>query len=263
VTPGQKLRELRSSLRLSLRDVEAASCRIALEHQQTDFTIPFSRLFEIESKGMVPTIYRLYSMSAIYRSNYDDLLLMYRIDVDRLWTDLSYASVPVTHKIKTKTVASPVRPLIHGSTSSRIAVPSATTSNQPWSQPPNLYGDNKAAEKLVIIHVGTQDYTMFPLIAPSSLLQVDESVRRIRNGGWRSEHERPIYLVETRQDGLRIGWCSLSNSELMVQAHPLSPTPAKSYRHPHEAEVVGQVVAVSTRLLCASEFGAGRNQESA
>jgi hypothetical protein len=257
---GQQLRQLRCSLGLTLRDVEATSQRIADEYQNPGFAIPFSRLFEIESKGMLPTIFRLYSLSVIYRTEYADLLRMFRIDLGRLAGDLRFASVPVTHKIKA-TFADTSLGEIHTETRLTKPVARVATSGQPARSVPSMspYGQPKG--KLSLVHVGTEDYTMFPLIAPSSLLQVDETVRKVRSSRWRSEHERPIYLFETRMDGFRVGWCSVSNNELTIQPHPLSPTPAKTYRYPVEAEVVGQVVAVSTRLLATAEPHKGALRE--
>ena len=57
---GQQLRHTREALGLTLRDVEAASSEIAARHAKQEFFIPFSRLSEIETKGTVPSIYRIY-----------------------------------------------------------------------------------------------------------------------------------------------------------------------------------------------------------
>jgi transcriptional regulator with XRE-family HTH domain len=258
--PGQRLRQIRCSLGLTLRDVEAASDRIATEHRNPCFSIPFSRLHEIETKGMLPTIYRLYSLSAIYGIDYGSLLGIFGVDLDRLSFDLKLASVPVTHKINADLPARISVASDEDGSKTRVVAkvmtpPPANNIGQP-SQ------DRRIKQKLCLIHVGTEDYTMFPLIAPSSLLEVDDRVRRIRSAGWHSEHDRPIYLFETRHDGFRIGWCSLSNNLLTIQPHPLSPTPAKTYRYPVEAEIVGQVVAVSTRLAAAPSMGASAQQSA-
>ena len=66
-------------------------------------------------------------------------------------------------------------------------------------------------------------------------------------GSWRSEYERPIYFVETR-DGYTCCWCSMRRDEIVLQPHPLSPVPIKILRHPQEAEVLGQVVGVAMKL---------------
>src|SRR5438132_45091 len=64
---GQNLRALRESLGLKMRDVEGASARIARKHQNEEFAIPPSRLSDIETKGVVPSIYRVYALAVIYR----------------------------------------------------------------------------------------------------------------------------------------------------------------------------------------------------
>lgn len=88
---------------------------------------------------------------------------------------------------------------------------------------------------------------MFPLLLPGSLLQVDEAKTEVVAGVWRSEFERPVYFVETRE-GFRCCWCSLKGDQMVLQPHPLSPVPVKVLRYPQEAEVVGQVVGVAMRL---------------
>ena len=55
MSPGDKLRSLRERLGLTLRDVEAASSRIAENHQNPDYTIPISRLSDIETKSIANT----------------------------------------------------------------------------------------------------------------------------------------------------------------------------------------------------------------
>jgi len=50
-----------------MRDVESASVQIAQKFDNEEFAIPPSRLSDIETKGIVPSIYRLYALAAIYR----------------------------------------------------------------------------------------------------------------------------------------------------------------------------------------------------
>jgi hypothetical protein len=47
-------------------------------------------------------------------------------------------------------------------------------------------------------YVGSEDFTMYPLLPPVTFLQVDEARNKIEQALWRSELERPIYFVETR-----------------------------------------------------------------
>ena len=59
--PGAELRAIRQQLGLSFRDVYAASLDIAEQCRQPAFEIAPSRLHEIESKNMIPSIHRLYT----------------------------------------------------------------------------------------------------------------------------------------------------------------------------------------------------------
>jgi hypothetical protein len=88
---------------------------------------------------------------------------------------------------------------------------------------------------------------MYPILQPGSFIQVDESRNKVLDGGWRSEYERPIYFVETR-DGHTCCWCTLTREEIILQPHPLSPVPPRVLRYPQQAEVIGQVVGVAMRL---------------
>jgi hypothetical protein len=88
---------------------------------------------------------------------------------------------------------------------------------------------------------------MYPLLPPGTFLQVDESRSQVTQGIWRSEYERPIYFVETR-DGYTCSWCSLKGDHIVLQPHPLSPVAVRVMRHPQEAEIVGQVVGIALKL---------------
>jgi hypothetical protein len=96
-------------------------------------------------------------------------------------------------------------------------------------------------------YVGSEDFTMYPILPPGTFIQIDESRNRVIEGAWRSEYERPIYFVETR-DGYTCAWCSVQRDGIVLQSHPLSPVPVRVLKHPQEAEVIGQVVGVAMRL---------------
>jgi transcriptional regulator with XRE-family HTH domain len=64
---GLNLRASRGRLGLTMRDVETASARIAERHGNDEFAVSPSRLSDIETKGLVPSIFRLYSLAVIYR----------------------------------------------------------------------------------------------------------------------------------------------------------------------------------------------------
>jgi hypothetical protein len=88
---------------------------------------------------------------------------------------------------------------------------------------------------------------MDPLLRPGSIVMVDVSVRRIEELEWSTEYDRPMYFVEVRE-GYRCGWFNKDGSRLMMQPHPLSCCLPEWWQTPDDAEIVGRVIAVVTRL---------------
>src|SRR5207245_10724766 len=76
------------------RDVEIASAALAAKHGNDDFSVPLSRLSDIETKGIVPSIFRLYSLAVIYRCDLREILSCYGIDMNDVASDLNVASSP-------------------------------------------------------------------------------------------------------------------------------------------------------------------------
>jgi hypothetical protein len=116
-----------------------------------------------------------------------------------------------------------------------------------WGVVPLTYLAQFADRRYTYGYIGSDDFTMYPILIPGSFVQIDESKTRVAEGAWRSEYERPIYFVETR-DGYTCCWCTLQHEGLVLQSHPLSPVPVRVLKHPQEAEVIGQVVGVAMRL---------------
>ncbi len=71
---------MREALGLTIRDVEIASARLAAKYQNEDYNIPLSRLSDIETKGIIPSIYRLYAIAVIYRQPLQEVLTLYGIE---------------------------------------------------------------------------------------------------------------------------------------------------------------------------------------
>ena len=85
--PGQKLKRVRERLNLRFREVEEASAKIAERLGNDEFILALSRLADIENKGTVPSIYRLYSLCAIYRLDMSEVLSWYGISPESIPVD--------------------------------------------------------------------------------------------------------------------------------------------------------------------------------
>src|SRR3979411_3314042 len=88
---------LREKLGLTMRDVETSSARIADKYRNEEFSVPPSRLSDIETKAILPSIYRLYTLSVIYRRDLRELLSWYGVDMNNMAADLGLVSPPRSH----------------------------------------------------------------------------------------------------------------------------------------------------------------------
>jgi transcriptional regulator with XRE-family HTH domain len=245
---GKSLRALREKLGLTMRDVENSSARIADKYRNEEYSIPPSRLSDIETKGILPSIYRLYTLSVIYRRDLRELLAWYGVDMNNLAVDLGLVSPPKSHVSDALAgLASVQVPLRMDPGFDERRTTNLGRMVEQWGLVPLAYLAQFATSDFTYGYVGNQDFTMYPILPPGSFVQVDETRNKIVEGSWRSEYERPIYFVETR-DGHTCCWCSMRREDLILQPHPLSPVPVRILRHPQDAEVLGQVVGVAMKL---------------
>lgn len=231
-----------------MRDVEAASTLIAEKRKNRCFLLPLSRLFEIENKMVVPSAYRFYSLSVIYRADLRDLLGWYGIDLGKAVDDIGLVSVPSSHLVHVTNCATEARiPVAMNPAFDPVRTTNLGPAIEQWGVVPLTYLHQFANPKYSYGYIGTEDLTMHPILPPGTFVQIDESKDKVAEGNWQSEYDRPLYFVETRE-GYRCCWCSLQNGSITLQPHPLSPEPVRTLRYPQEVEVIGQVVGLAMRL---------------
>src|SRR5271170_7034325 len=197
---GQKLKRIRERLRLKYRDIEEASSRIAAARQNDEFIVALSRLADIENKGTMPSMYRLYSLCAIYRLDLDEVLSWYGVVVDQLPSDASLIELPVTHMIG---FSSRAQSEVHAPVALDPGIDLSKTEFlsrmiQRWGTLPLSLLKRADLRNFLYGLIGTEDWFMYPIISPGSLVVIDDSRRRIANTGWNNEFDRPIYFLEHR-----------------------------------------------------------------
>jgi transcriptional regulator with XRE-family HTH domain len=250
---GQKLKRVRERLNLRFRDVEEASNKIAAAHKNDEFSVALSRLADIENKGTLPTVYRMYALCAIYGLDLTEVLTWYGISLSELPADSNFVEHPSTHLLN-----------FHADGEGQVQVPLSLDPGldltqtvflsrmiQKWGKLPLMLLNRIDLKGLRYGLIGTEDWSMYPLIPPGSLVVVDDTRRRIVNSGWTTEFERPIYFLEHR-DGYVCGWCTLRDKQLILHPHPSSLSDPKTYIYQDEIEVIGQVTQVSMSLDPAS-----------
>lgn len=248
MTPGQRLRLRREKLGFLLRDVESASGIISTKKENPEFEIAVSKLSDIELKSRVPSVHCLQALAIIYRLSFAEVLSWYGITANESASDFG---LPIPSKTT----------LFEGHGKREAYVPvrldpgfdmRKTTSLgrmiQRWGTVPMTMLEAFANLHYTYAYVGTEDFTMYPILLPGSFVQVDESQSDVVNRDWPSEYERPIYLVQLRDGSYLCCWCRLNGERLTLQPHPRSPVEVTVKQHPQEAEVIGKIVGIAMRL---------------
>lgn len=245
--PGERLKRARERLSLTFRQVEDASQQIARRRGSDEFAIALRRLADIENKGTVPSIYRIYTLCAIYRLDFDEVLLWYGVPRDLLASESVQTGVPVTYPVH---VAADARGTVPLPADVQIDLSQTTFLSQivrRWGKMPLTLLNGLDPRQFRYAVIGAEDWSMHPILPPGTFVEIDQGRRRILNEGWTSEFERPIYFLE-RRDGYMCGWCSLTGGKMVVQPHPSSGQTVAIFEFPREIEVIGQVIGVAMPL---------------
>ncbi len=217
--------------------------KLAARRGRPDFIVHISRLADIENRGVVPSLHRLHTLAAIYRLNPVEIFRWYDVPIEECFHDGAAFAVAQTH-------------LMAAPTSLRIPMkfdpafdPQRTEflsrMVEKWGNFEGVLTDGHS--HYFYGYIGTSDGRMMPLLRPGSIVPVDGSVNKIDDGHWTTEHDRPMYFVEVR-DGYRCGLFHQEGSRLLMQPLPLSHCLPETWRVPDEAEIVGRVTGVVTRL---------------
>lgn len=245
IEAGGRLRDTRHKQGFTLQRVEQMAAQIATTLSNQEFAVPMSRLSHIETKGVVPSIYRIHSLARIYRLSPDTILQWYGINHEKL-EEVELGGSPrgrFARFRRPKEVAIPVA--IDPAFDPRVTAELGRMVEE-WGDVPFAFLGHFRRHRFIYGYIGTEDFLMFPVLPPGSFVQIDPSRKTVRKGSWQNEYDRPIYAVETRM-GLYCCWCSIIDRKLVLQPHPLSKEDARIFKL-DEVDVIGQVVGVATRF---------------
>src|SRR5256885_10858495 len=248
--PSEQLKAIRTRLGITTREVADLSQKLADSEGNQEYAISNAWLTQVENSDSVPSIYKLYALSAIYRMKFTALLMIFGVDLQKLNQREAELQLPNTHLVtmevydSERTVSFPIR------FDRSFDIDNTNLLNrmvETWGEIPISLIQKLDLRHSLYGYVGLRDFTLSPLLRPGSFVQIDQRVRKIRPARWRTEHDRPIYFVELR-DGYACSWCDLQEGYLLLLPHPLSPTSVRRFSYGTEAEIVGQVTAVAMRL---------------
>ena len=241
--PGLLLRQARERLGLTYREVEKASYEVAVRRGRTEFILHISRLADIENRGVVPSLHKVYTLAAVYHLNPLEILRWYDIPLEECFHDGTRLPTPQTHLMAPpKALRVPMKfdPAFDPRKTELLS-----RMVEKWGHFEGVLTNGQTRQ--MYGYIGTSDQRMVPLLRPGSIVLVDTSMRKIENNSWTTEHDRPMYFVEVH-NGYRCGWFFQDSTRLVMQPHPLSHCMPEAWRTPEEAEVVGRVTGVVTRL---------------
>lgn len=248
---GERLRALREGLGLSTRDVEEKSCQIAEERHNQEYHISHSWVTDIENGEFAPTIYKLHTLSVIYNRRVTELLSYFGVPIGELGRARIAIGVPRTHllesgsDLESETVSLPAqfKPEFRLEKTNLLA-----RVVEKWDRIPVGFLQHLDLRKSVYGYIGLEDYTLYPLVRPGSLVQIDATQRKLAPEKWRTEYDRPIYFVELR-DGYVCSWCQVDRGQLIVIPHPHSHQDIRRFDYPSQAEIVGRVTGIAMRIV--------------
>jgi transcriptional regulator with XRE-family HTH domain len=251
---GERLRLIRSRLGLTTREVADLSRKIAAAQGNDEFSISHARLIQMENEDSPPSIYKLFTLAAVYGQSFTDLVSLF-LDLDAT-CKYQFSMRPENTRLanfdtysETKAVSFPVR-FDPGFKVEKTNLVSRMV--EIWGELPIGLLQHLNIRKQRYGFIGLKDYTMYPLLRPGSFVQIDEQQKAPAPAAYRSEFDRPIWFLELRT-GYVCSWCEIRPDRIVSIPHPLSPCRTQEFSFPQDAEIVGRVTAVAARLVNAPE----------
>jgi len=250
--PGERLKQIRTKLGITTREVALFSKSIADAEANNEFLVSGPWLTQIENeRTSLPSIYKLFTLASIYGLSYSKLLALYGVDVKKVNTFHSRMPLAKTHLAEFDSAEDSPAPLelpVRFDAGLNMGQTNLLSRMiETWGKVPLEFIQHLDLRHRLYGFVGLKDYTLYPLLKPGSFVEIDPELRNPRQRAVRSEFERPIYFVDVRAE-YACSWCEVLDDKLLLIAHPLSPVRTRSFAYPKEAEIIGQVTGVAMRI---------------
>jgi len=225
------------------------SRRLAQEKQNNEYIVSRGWLNNVENGTNTPSFFKLYALAAIYHTHWSSMFLLFGCNLSDFGKDQAMFAPPKTQLAAEspeagETIVVPLR--------SREDLRFDRTNllsrlGEIWGEIPVRLIQHLDLRNGVYGFVGMLDRTMYPIIRPGSIVQIDQNQKKVLLN-WENEHERPIYFVELRGEYV-CSWCEMQGGYLSAVPHPNSKCEVRRFSYPREAEIVGRVIGVTMRLV--------------
>jgi transcriptional regulator with XRE-family HTH domain len=222
---------------------------------------------DLENGKSKPRLTKFQSLSLIYECDINEILSLFGLNISDLGKERGLIALPHTH-LSGLTIARP-EPIVAPSLKLPENLPLERTTLvnrmlQGLGEMPLFLLQQAGLRDVLYGYVGTEDYTLDPLIRPGAFVQIDPRQNKVTKGVWPSEHDRPVYFVELRDNRYACSWCAIEGSRLLLVPSPKSQVPIRNLRYPQDAEIIGRVTGVAMRIAqlqpdTSGEFSQGTN----
>ena len=248
---GAKLKELRKRLGLTLRAVQTHSRILAEKKQNYDFFISRAWLNSVENGEYTPGPCKLYTLGAIYGTHWTNLFAFYGLNLRDFERDQAMFAPPKTQLVPEAGEGfgdSLVVPMMGQDNALLDKTNLISRLGDTWGSVPIRALQHLDLKNGVYGVIGASDFTMYPLLRPGSIVQIDENQTKPSQAKWKNEHDRPIYFIELREEFI-CSWCEIRDGTLLAVPYPSPKSEIRKFAHPREAEVVGRVTSVAAMPL--------------
>ena len=248
---GKRLRAKRERRHLSIRDVEKFSRKIVEEKSNPAYFVSHNWVSDLETGRSKPRLAKFHSLSLIYDCDINEILALFGLNIADLGKERGLVALPYTHLSGLS--LDPLKPLVVTAPSVPTKVPLEETTLvrgmfQGLGEMPFFLLQQADPQAVLYGYVGTDDYTLDPLIRPGAFVQIDPQQNKVIKGVWPNEHERPVYFVELRDNHYACSWCAVEGNYLQLVPSPKSPVPIRHLRYPQDADIVGRVIGFAHRI---------------
>jgi transcriptional regulator with XRE-family HTH domain len=245
---GERLRAKRERRHLSIRDVERFSQQIVKEKKNPAYYVSHNWVSDLENGKSNPRLAKFHSLSLIYKCDINEILALFGLNIADLDKEEGLIALPHTHL--SSHALSRAEPMITNSLKLRDKVLLERTNLvnrmfQGLGEMPFFLAQHAGVRDVLYGYVGTEDHTLDPLIRPGAFVQIDPHQNKVIKGVWPSEHDRPVYFVELRDNRYACSWCDHEGRRLLLVPSPKSPVPIRYLRYPQDAEIVGRVTGIA------------------
>lgn len=236
---GKWIRSLREERLIKPSDVERITRNIAEKKRNTDFYVSHSTLADIEA-GSIPSIHKLFSLAICLKVPLQELFLPFGVDPE----EVSSAQTGFDSDALVPVVPAP-EPAFRFQLNFDVNYSQQETnllrfSPQDLDKLPSFFRGRLNPVRYRYAVIGSRDDAMADLLPPRSLVEIDTAQNTVQVFQWRTLRDRPVYLV-WHTDGHTCCWCQVDGRELTMLPHPLSRQPARRFKVPSQASVVGRV----------------------